>query len=889
MVDLTEDHVRRTNEARPAARGRRSKEPAVGADSSRFPFQATLREEYGEILERRKRRQSRHAQALDDSGVPVDLTGLALSGGGVRSAAFCLGALQAINTTGAMAQIDYLSNVSGGGFIGGAMTATMRKSRQFVFEGRQPETRDAAHAAVAAVSPDMMRDTPAVQYLRNFSNYLIPRRRDWLLDLAVLMRGWMANVLTVSALVLLLAGTAVVVRALASADLARAGGGWIKAFVADERTGGYPVTLALALTTAVILTIWALRRTWADIRKMPPEWRGPGASSVSWLIMVLVACAAIEAQGSVVHALTPGFPALDWFVKALGDHWTGVVAVVGTISSAVTLFSRYLGGVLKSSESDWSWRGYAKAFLAKAALYAAAAVLPFLIYGSFIALVVSAFTADGQKFSAAPDWLVGIFRLEPHWRAAVGAVPVFVVAIAMVAALMTARRRRQFGRFGWFFWLSQAICVALIAVCAQALSGEWTPPPFAPGLLYVMLGLSLWFLTWFLSGNANSIHRLYRDRIGQAFLFDPEALKVDEEGALVPPAKEGADRTNRLLLSRLKEGHGPYPIVNAALNIEGSDWLNIRGRNAEFFTFTPHFVGSDATCYVRSERMEEADPALDLGTALAISGAAFSSSMGRQSIRPLTPTLALLNLRLGYWMDNPRKLGEKRPAFDKSGIYLLAEAMGWLTETSAKIYLTDGGHIENLGLYQLLKRKCRLIIVVDAEQDPGYVCPSLMDTERFARIDLGVRIELPWELIRDHAKDSETEFAKGPVRADFPARGPHAAIGHIYYGGGKRGVLLYVKSSLTGDENDYVLDYKRRYPAFPHESTGDQFFGEEQFEAYRALGFHAMRSVLFGEAPYAVLTGSAPALCSGLASAELVRIQAMLKVTPAAERLAEFN
>ena len=127
-------------------------------------------------------------------------------------------------------------------------------------------------------------------------------------------------------------------------------------------------------------------------------------------------------------------------------------------------------------------------------------------------------------------------------------------------------------------------------------------------------------------------------------------------------------------------------------------------------------------------------------------------------------------------------------------------------------------------------------MVVDAGQDPGYVCPSLIDAERFARIDLGVRIELPWELIRDHAKETEAQFGKGPVRADFLAQGPHAAFGHIYYDDGTRGLLLYVKSSLTGDENDYVLDYKWRYPAFPHESTGDQFFGEEQFEAYRALG-----------------------------------------------------
>src|ERR1700733_7279103 len=141
MVDLTEDRVRRSFEAGPAARGRRAAEPAVGVDGPRFTFYATLAEEYHEILKRRERRQSRHAQAFDASGVPVDLTGLALSRGGVRSAAFCLGVLQAINTSGAIGEIDYLSSVSGGGFIGGAVTATTRTSKRVGVEGGEPTGR----------------------------------------------------------------------------------------------------------------------------------------------------------------------------------------------------------------------------------------------------------------------------------------------------------------------------------------------------------------------------------------------------------------------------------------------------------------------------------------------------------------------------------------------------------------------------------------------------------------------------------------------------------------------------------------------------------------------------------------------------------------------------
>ena len=83
--------------------------------------------------------------------------------------------------------------------------------------------------------------------------------------------------------------------------------------------------------------------------------------------------------------------------------------------------------------------------------------------------------------------------------------------------------------------------------------------------------------------------------------------------------------------------------------------------------------------------------------------------------------------------------------------------------------------------------------------------------------------------------------------APVASHGPHAALGVIDYDGGQKGWLLYIKSSLTGDENDYVRDYARRYGSFPHESTGDQFFSEEQFEVYRALGFHITIRILNGQ------------------------------------------
>jgi hypothetical protein len=138
-----------------------------------------------------------------------------------------------------------------------------------------------------------------------------------------------------------------------------------------------------------------------------------------------------------------------------------------------------------------------------------------------------------------------------------------------------------------------------------------------------------------------------------------------------------------------------------------------------------------------------------------------------------------------------------------------------------------------------------------SEADPDLNFGSLIKLERYARIDLGLRIDLPWAAIRDISRRASQEILKqGNMPPDAVAKGPHCALGTIYYPRQDEkaddpdgtGVLLYVKASFTGDENDYVVDYKRRNPEFPHETTLDQLFTEEQFEVYRALGFHAVDS-----------------------------------------------
>jgi hypothetical protein len=181
------------------------------------------------------------------------------------------------------------------------------------------------------------------------------------------------------------------------------------------------------------------------------------------------------------------------------------------------------------------------------------------------------------------------------------------------------------------------------------------------------------------------------------------------------------------------------------------------------------------------------------------------------------------------------------------------------------VFLTDGGHIENLGVYELLRRRCSVIVVVDAEADVDYNFSSLVQLERFARIDLGTRIVLNWQPISEQSRSVSKSVAAGerPSQA-----GPHVAIGLVDYPpsvqGGPReeGVFVYIKSSMSGDENDYIFDYKRRNPEFPQESTMEQLFSEEQLEAYRALGEHIARRFCRGEDDASLVTAHARLLVS---------------------------
>jgi hypothetical protein len=850
-------------------------------DEARPPQQRTnviamLRAEIEAINERRralKRGELPVRAGCEHPARVIDAVGLALSGGGIRSAAVSLGVLQALNNHGVLRNIDYLSTVSGGGYIGTSLTVTMSKSGgRFVF-GNLP-TGGARTPPASEIS-----DTEEVGHIRNYSNYLFPAgARDVVTGIAIVVRGLVANIGIVLPLVLLFA--AFTIWSNPSRSMLEQTDVFGFSLYPTISLKAFGVTLVGALIGMALFFAWAIARSFLPPRYLS-EFRGMLPFAASAYLIALAVVFFVEGQSFVI----------DGMFKIADAHATGksvflglvtswvqtLAAITAPIAAVVMFFRNQLGEILKAASATSSWSMQIAAVLIKISVWLAGLAVPLLIWVVYLYLSYWGIINDQapivEQAQCPRGTISATVRLdgqELNYRGAVerdrppgssdscvaaGSAPEEVIGPGTHTPQWLLTAANQFSAAAGYIidrlpWLPKE--------SADYVKERLIDRPMIS--LYFGIGVILLLLSWLLAPNANSLHRLYRDRLSKAFLFDPRkttgsATRIKRNE---PSLDQGRDfeQVDRMRVSELSVSHAPYQLINAALNIQGSDYANRRGRNADFFLFSPRYVGSYATDYAETAIFERAAPDLDVATAMAISGAAASSNMGARSIRPLTPTLALLNVRLGYWLRNPRfysPSAARNPRGSRlrdlaSKFYLWAEISGRLYENAEEVYLTDGGHIENLGIYELLRRHCKVIIAVDAEADMRMHFPALITVQRYARIDLGVRIDLPWEPV---AAATLAEMQPAPATPSAPplpsTQGPHVAVGTIDYGGGETGYLVYVKSSLTGDENDYVRDYARRYNTFPHEITLDQLFSEEQFEVYRALGFHMAHGFLSGQ------------------------------------------
>lgn len=367
----------------------------------------------------------------------------------------------------------------------------------------------------------------------------------------------------------------------------------------------------------------------------------------------------------------------------------------------------------------------------------------------------------------------------------------------------------------------------------------------------LMAMLLLFILSRRVSVNEFSLHLFYRNRLVRTFL-----------GASNPHRKAKANRftgfalDDDLFLGSLQQGkfNGPYPIWGTALNLTAGEDLAWQERKASSFIYSPLFCGWDyfspgravadglgdlgyravAKCNVSGHGNGDGyggeGGAPFIGTAMAASGAAISPNWGYHTKPAIAALLAIFNIRIGWWTGNTRSdEGSKRYA-PKAG-YFLKELFGATGQDGDFVYLSDGGHFENLGIYELVRRRVRFIIACDADADPKYGFGDLANAVEKCRVDFGVQIRT-------------AQYSNIAPKKDGKNSSVHYAIGLIDYlpavktDPPESGVLLYIKSSLTGDEEAQVLGEKATDAEFPHDTTLNQFFDETKFEAYRELGEH---------------------------------------------------
>jgi hypothetical protein len=220
---------------------------------------------------------------------------------------------------------------------------------------------------------------------------------------------------------------------------------------------------------------------------------------------------------------------------------------------------------------------------------------------------------------------------------------------------------------------------------------------------------------------------------------------------------------------------------------------------------------------------------------MAISGAAASPNMGYQSSPAITFLMTMFNVRLGWWLGNPGPHGENSHKNDGPRVAikpLAQEAFGLTTDDREYVYLSDGGHFENLGLYEAVRRRCRYILLSDAGCDPDHKFADLSNAVRKISIDLGIQIRFTGlEKVKPRMGDG----------VDLGFGQPYHAIGEIDYqsadGASDNGLILYIKAGYHGVESAGIRGYAKAHLDFPHQSTMDQWFTESQFESYRQLGF----------------------------------------------------
>ena len=754
-----------------------------------------------------------------------EFIGLALSGGGIRSATFSLGVLQALAENKPpekegenqpaekkqpeepkenwLEKIDYLSTVSGGGYIGSALTWLLRKPwdlrppiskdgifkryfqkltslfkkkkfpqvqfdcspEQFPFNGEE----DLKDTEKKEVKKGKLYKLGLLAFLRQHGNYLAPGNGITFLSfLAALLRG------TLVSLIIFIPLTALVFYAALQKF-------WIPeqylkviTGIIDEFTDVFPLlghmnapfqmACLWILIFIIIIMLYAVLTLFSSIWdvKLYQERRGYD-QRIRW-ILGIIALSVLLGCVTLVHSLLKGHDLLA-ILSGLGSIIAGIIP--------------FIMQFIKSSKSEGTHTGNTSVALLAAG---------FLLFG---------FLLLSYHFAQSPSLL---------------------------------------NDSNWMVW-----------------------------------GIAVVFLAGITNINYISIHRYYRDRLMEAFMPDVENI-MNQKWSCNLPAKE-ADGAP---LSEMAHQNGPYHIINTNVITTDSTIPKFKGRGGDNFILSPYFCGSNATGWVTTPAF--AGGSMTLATAMSISGAAVNpnTGVGGEGLtrNPLVSlVMKILNIRLGFWARHPKtpwylKLIFWLPNFIHP--YLISKHQ----EDSDFFELSDGGHFENLGLYELFRRRIRTIIVCDGGADKDFTFEDLGNALEKARVDFRINVDIitdplvPFSKWENHkintnktinrkiektlsgSEETYNEDSEINKRQQFLIRAKEDiaergyVIGKITYHNLEEGILIYLKTTFINDLPADIIAYKNKHNDFPDQSTADQFFDEKQFEAYRELGYQIAHKMI---------------------------------------------
>jgi hypothetical protein len=810
-------------------------------------FDAVLQEELREILPELALPADAPATVEAIDGCETDLAALCLSGGGIRSATFALGVLQGLARFGLLGQFHYLSTVSGGGYIGSWLSAWRAiEADERIFEALNSSQR-------TAVEP------PQIRGLRADSNYITPTlgllsADTWTL-VTVYIRNLILNWLLFAPFFmgcLLFPHWCFAMLRWAHEQHNFDSRLWI-------RVGGLLLTAGLAFA---IFGRFRMRGEWLTrsrflqlvlvtivLSAMCFTFAATVADKVFWTVLDGALCGVVIYFAAWVLGR---LAARRWDLKVLLFDlfcWVGAGAVVGVLiaygmqliathpdsTRAIVVLGlsgvvlAYLAGDIlyvgvsslsQRGDMDREWLARASGWLSAVAV-SWAALSSVALYGPALLRSTPPAVAGIGGVSGIVTLLLGSSGLTAATKAAEAVKHISLARLASLAAVIFA-----------------FVLAALLALLGQqlvtAVEFDATPRPLRAELIVmIVLIVCAFVISLFVNVNRFSMHALYRNRLVRAFLGSARGpLRRPDPFTGFDP-----EDNPRMAGLRPKSPVSPlFHVINAALNVVSSRNPAWQERKAESFAITRLHCGNPFVRYRATAAYGEGEGGITLGTAMAISGAAVSPNQGYNSSPLVGFLLMLFNVRLGWWLGNPKRRECLRGGPRLSIAPALKELAGATTDDGPWIYLSDGGHFENLGLYEMVRRRCRFIVVSDAGCDPTCSFEDLGNAVRKIYIDFGVSINF---------RKLDIRARQNPPATTAGAAGVRFAIGNIFYPGSDRpGWLLYIKPTYLGTtEGVDVRSYAADHPAFPHESTTDQWFSESQLEAYRALGAHIIEDV----------------------------------------------